>query len=40
MFRFFANYDSTPGRDSRAAGYTKVTYYVRGSLVHRHLASR
>ena len=28
----FDTYASTPGRDLRAAGYTKVTFYARGSL--------
>lgn len=27
-----ATYDATPGRDLRSAGYTKVTFYARGSL--------
>jgi len=27
-----ATYSSTPGRDLRAAGYTKVVFYARGSL--------
>jgi len=28
----FADYSSTPGRDLHQAGYTKVTFYARGSL--------
>jgi hypothetical protein len=32
-----ATYASTPGRDLRAAGYTKVTFFARGSLSTRTL---